>query len=64
MQDSAMFKIIINDISLSRLETALAALEDVKKTKTEKGCAYRLVFLWYILSPNGLLLFSFSFLYH
>lgn len=62
MQDSAMFK--INDISLSHLETALAALEDVKKTKTEKGCAYRLVFLWYILSPNGLLLFSFSFLYH
>lgn len=62
MQDSAMFK--INDTSLSRLETALAALEDVKKTKTEKGCAYRLVFLWYILSPNGLLLFSFSFLYH
>lgn len=52
MQDSAMFKIIINNISLSPLETALAALEDVKKTKTEKGCPYRLVFLWYILSPN------------
>lgn len=50
MQDSAMFK--INDISLSHSETALAALEDVKKTKTEKGCPYRLVFLWYILSPN------------
>ena len=45
MQDSAMFKIIINNISLSPLETALAALEDVKKTKTEKGCPYRLVFL-------------------
>lgn len=50
MQDSAMFK--INDTSLSLLETALAALEDVKKTKTEKDCPYRLVFLWYILSPN------------